>query len=144
MKCSARVFKHHSSHSDLPPHPSFHRRLPPIEKTLHNIPSSGAHPWRIFLISFMDSSLRSIDPFALCGHTHRYISQGSKIKYGTLLRKTHCSVAYKPARTLSPVEIGLGAIEKDEGNESDKTPSLKYPFGLLLAHRLRSPRTIYV
>jgi len=88
MKCSATVFKHHSSHSDLPPHPSFHRRLPPIENTLHNIPSSGAHPWRICLISFMDSSLRSIDPFALCGHTHRYIPQGSKIKYSTLLRRT--------------------------------------------------------
>jgi len=76
------------------------------------------------MISFMDSSLRLIDPFALCGHPHRYIPQGSKIKYGTLLRKTHCSVACKPASTLLPGEIGLGAIEKDEDNESDKTPSL--------------------
>jgi hypothetical protein len=95
-------------------------------------------------MSFMDSSLRSLDPFALCGHTHRYTPQGSKIKYGTILRKTHCSVACKPARTLLPVEIGLGAIEKDQDNESDKTPSLKYLSGLLLANRLRSPRTIYI
>jgi hypothetical protein len=90
-----------------------------------------------------DSTYIRAAAFALCGHTHKYIPRGSKIKYGTLLRKMQCSATCKPARTLSPVDIGLGAIEKDEDDVSDKTPSLKHPSGPLLANRLRRPRTIF-